>query len=608
MANLVDCYQISMSYGERTLFEDVSLTISEGEHVGLIGANGSGKSTLLAVLAGVVEPDQGSRSQLKNLSVAFVEQESHFDESQTVEQVLADALECADPEGQIDEAERYVKISQILDKLGFVDTRQEVNELSGGWRKRLAIASALVIEPDLLLLDEPTNHLDLEGILWLERLLSEERLTYILVSHDRAFLQGLTSRVVEIDRRYEGSLLSVDGRYSDFLEKREQLLALTEKRQTRLDNKVRHEIEWLRRGPKARTSKDKTRIRQAHELIDELGDLNTRMRTRTADIDFNASGRRTKKLLVAAGIKKSLGGRLLFSDLDLLLSPKMRLGVLGGNGSGKTTLLRVLSGEMEQDEGQIRHADHLQVVYFDQQREELDQNLSLKRSLAPKGDTVIYRGREIHVASWARRFLFRPDQLDTPLSQLSGGEQAKILIARLMLQPADVLILDEPTNDLDIPTLEILEDSLEGFPGAIVMVTHDRYLLDRVSTVMVGLDGHGGAEIIAEYAQWEKIVAERKKAELAARAPANGKPKEKRKVKATKLGYLEQREYDSLEEAILQAEEELAAARQVSEDPQIATEADRLAEAWEIFNAAQQKVDKLYARWSELEEKMEDLG
>ena len=298
--------------------------------------------------------------------------------------------------------------------------------------------------------------------------------------------------------------------------------------QESLHNRVRGEIEWLSRKAKARTRKAQARIDEAGRLKDELADLDSRARTSAVAIDFSGTDRRTKRLLEAEGVTKGFDGRTVVRGLDLVLSPGVRLGLLGANGSGKTTLLRMLAGVDEPDAGTIVRAPNLKVVTFDQHRSRLDPAVSLKRSLAPHGDSVILQGRSIHVAGWAKRFLFASDQLETPVGRLSGGEQARVLIARLMLEPADVLLLDEPTNDLDIPTLEVLEESLLEFPGALVLVTHDRYLLDRVSTRLLALDGKGGVLFFADYAQWELGQAETHYAA----APAMG-PRPPAKAKAT---------------------------------------------------------------------------
>jgi ATP-binding cassette subfamily F protein uup len=366
---------------------------------------------------------------------------------------------------------------------------------------------------------------------------------FVVVSHDRYFLENITRRMLELNRIYAGGLLQADGRYSVFLEKRDELLRGEAAYQETLANLVRREMEWLRRGPKARTTKAKARIQNAEKLIDELDESRDRGRTSTAKIDFTSSERKTKRLWLGRGLRKQLGERRIVDDLDVLLTPGARLGVLGPNGSGKTTLLRMIIGELAPDAGTIERADRLRIVYFEQNRQSLDPTLTLKRALAPEGDAVVYQDRSIHVASWAKRFLFRPEQLETSVSRLSGGEKARIVMARLMLQPADLLVLDEPTNDLDIPTLDVLEESLLEFAGALVLVTHDRYLLDRISTQILALDGRGNAEYFADYAQWEANRREREKG-ATSRSPL-AEPRSPPRTK--KLSYLEQREWDTME-------------------------------------------------------------
>jgi ATP-binding cassette subfamily F protein uup len=319
----------------------------------------------------------------------------------------------------------------------------------------------------------------------------------------------------------------------------------------------------------------------------------------TAQIDFTASDRKTKRLIEAKSIGKTLGGRRLFQNLSLTLAPGVRVGLVGANGSGKTTLLKMLQGEIEPDEGSIRRADRLQIVSFAQDRHAyLDPEISLRRTLCPEGDSVIYRDRPVHVAGWAKRFLFRDEQLEMPMSRFSGGERARAMIARLMLETADVLLLDEPTNDLDIPTLEVLEDSLLEFSGAIVLVSHDRYLLDRVSTIVIGLDG-GGGETFADYSQWEASRSESLAGKPIAKEPRPPAPEEGPKKK---LGYLEQREWDAMESKILEAERELAAWH--TEMQEAGPDAKRLTDAYQRMQRAQRVVEELYARWAELEAKV----
>jgi ATP-binding cassette subfamily F protein uup len=597
---LLSCESVSKQFGARPLFERLTLGLFEGDRVGLVGPNGSGKSTLLKILAGIEEPDAGTRSLRKGTRIGYVSQDPAFAPERTAEEVVLDGL-AGSP---LEEFERSARAGVVLGRLGFRDPWQLAGTLSGGWNKRLAIARELARSPDILLMDEPTNHLDLEGILELEEILGAEPLAYVVVSHDRYFLENVARRMLELDRAYPDGLLAVDGTYSDLLDRRDQVRRNQAEYQEALANRARREVEWLRRGPKARGTKAKARIDEAHRLLGELDEARERAAESTAGIDFAASGRRTKRLLAARGLGVSFGGRRVLGGIDLLIRPGTRLGVLGANGSGKTTLLSLLAGTLPPDEGEIERAPFLRTVRFEQGREGLDRSVSLRRALAPEGDAVVYQGRSLHVAAWAKRFLFRPEQLDTPVARLSGGEQARILLARLMLQPTDLLILDEPTNDLDIPTLEVLEESLLEFAGGLVLVTHDRYLLDRVSTAILALGGPeagGRAQLFADSGQWE---ADRK---AAARAgvpkPARAEPARTERQAAKRLSYREQQEWERMEADILAAEEALALAQAAAEDPAIATYAAALRDRCAALEAARAEVERLYARWAELEGK-----
>ena len=601
MPPIINAQGISKAFGANPLFQNVSFTVSAGDRIGLIGPNGSGKSTLLRILAGDERPDSGDVAVRKRVRLSYVEQDSTFKAGATVRSITQSAMEQA----AVGDGERGTRFAETLGRAGFEDLEAEASSLSGGWQKRLAIVEALVRGPDILLLDEPTNHLDLAGIEWLEELLAAASFACVVVSHDRYFLENVATEMAELNRTYPDGLLRVSGGYSRFLEKKEEFLHAQSKRQEALENLVHREIEWLRRGAKARTRKSKARIDKAGELMGELADLNARRRIGTAQIDFSATDRKTKRLIELQNVSCEMGNRTLFAGLNFVITAGMRVGLVGPNGSGKTSLLRLVYGESSPSSGEIHRADWLRILYFDQSRE-LDPDLTLRRALAPEGDSVVYQDRMIHVASWAAKFLFTGEQLNQPVGKLSGGERARVLIAQLMLQPADVLLLDEPTNDLDIPTLDILEESLLEFRGSLVLVTHDRYMLDRVSTMVVGLDGQGNAGLFADYSQWETWLEEREAtARNDARSAGQGIVAEPiRQIPGKKkLSYLEAREYDTIEHRVAEAEQILQAKREQLEDPQIASDGPRLVSAHVEMEEAQAKVDTLYARWAELERK-----
>ncbi len=603
---LLSCQDLGKSFGSAPLFEGLSFGVFEGDHIGLVGPNGSGKTTLLRILAGLEEPSTGTRAARKRLRFGFVAQDPKFDPEHTVEQVLRAALKG----GTLDPHEVDVKVAIMMGTAGFDDGDAKTGVLSGGWKKRLAISVELIREPELLLLDEPTNHLDLEGILWLEDLLPREPEAFVAISHDRYFLESITSRMIELNKAFALGICDVAGNYSRYLEKKDELLAGQAAYQDSLRNRVRGELVWLSRKAKARTRKAQARIDEAGRMQSELADLDRRSQKSVVGIDFAATERRTKQLIVATDLTKSYFDRPIVTKLDLTLSPGMRLGLLGGNGSGKTTLLRMLAGTEKPDGGSIKHAEGLKVVMFDQHRSRLDPTASLRQTLGATGDSVIFQDRSIHVVGWAKRFMFRPEQLDTPVSRLSGGEQARVVIAKLMLEPADVLLLDEPTNDLDIPTLEVLEESLLEFPGALVLVTHDRYLLDRVSTQILALDGRGGLTPFADCAQWEEAqgrdyvpppTATAAAVVTAPRPSQSPAPAPPPAAKAKKLSYKDQREWDQMEAKVLEAEGALEAAQAKVAEPAIASDYQALIEANAALTKAQAEVDRLYARWAELE-------
>jgi ATP-binding cassette subfamily F protein uup len=598
---LVSCDAVTKSYGGPALFEGLTFVVQEGDHVGLVGPNGAGKSTLLKVLAGVEDPDAGTCTRRKNLRIGYVPQTPVFARGMTAAQVVAAGVD--DP--HLDEHERDERVRRALRQARFADPEAPADLLSGGWKARLALARELARAPDLLLLDEPTNHLDVESILWLETLLRDASSTFVVVSHDRYFLERVARRMLEINRLHDAGLFQVNGTYADFLEVRDAALSNQEAYRDTLAGLVRREVAWLRRGAKARTRKSKARIDSAERSIERLQTLRERSAVSTVGIEFASSGRKSKRLWAGEGLRLAFGDRTILERLDLVLTPGMRLGVLGPNGSGKTTLLRTIVGEIAPAAGTIQRAEGLRVVYFAQNREVLDPKVSLKRALAPEGDLVIHRDQPLHVAAWAKRFLFQPGQLETPVSRLSGGERARIVLARMMLRPADLLVLDEPTNDLDIPALEVLEEALLEFPGALVLVTHDRYLLDRVSTQIVVLDGRGGAQHFADYDQWD---AQRRPTDV----PRPDAPTEKTARASTpapprpgtrRLSYLEQREWDGMEVAVHEAETRLAEARLRAEDPAVATDAAGLQERMEVLERTGAEVERLYARWAELEQR-----
>ncbi len=593
---LLSCQSLSKSFGSRPLFEGLSLSIFSEDRVGLIGPNGAGKSTLLKILAGVEKADKGILSAKRGLKIGYVAQSCEFpdvDAKTVLLEALKDDTEKADYEKEL--------LAEIwLSKLGFTGSEPTAARLSGGWKKRLSFAEQLIRSPDLLLLDEPTNHLDLEGILWLEKFLMREVSGYLLVSHDRYFLQNVTNRTIEINPVFPEGLFAIDGSYNHYLEKKEGFLLGQIEQERSLASKARRETEWLRRSPKARTSKSKSRVDDAHELLEDLSQVRVRNTEKRAGIDFAASERETRKLLACKNLSKVTNGRTLFKHLDFTLSPGTRIGLMGPNGSGKTTLLRMIAGDVSPDQGTIKRADPLAIVYFDQHRVQLPNDITLRKALCPHGDYVHFRGQQIHINGWCKRFLFSPEMLEMSIGKLSGGERARIAIAHLMLQPADLLLLDEPTNDLDIPTLDTLEESLLDFPGAVVLITHDRCMLDRTCNALLVLGDPENVQLYPDYTQWQASLKAKKSSE---KAQPHEKQKESTPTKG-KLSYKEKQEYEQIESKMAKLEEEVKQLNQLLESDEIAKDPNRLAEVCTSIGLAENQIEQLYLRFDELNKKL----
>ncbi len=594
MSHLLTCTDLSKSFGARPLFQELSFSIHEEERIGLIGPNGAGKSTLIKILAGVEPADGGEIIRRRALRAVYLPQTERFNPEETVEHILYEAAARS-----LSEMERHSKAGEILSIVGFEDPEQKAGTLSGGWRKRLAIATTLVQDPDLVLLDEPTNHLDLEGILWLEEFLQDVPFSVVVISHDRVFLENATNRTIELNRRYPKGFISVDGNYSEFLVRRDEMLSQLSKQEEALANTVRREVEWLRRMPKARTTKSSARIQKAEALSAELTAARSRAQTvGSVDIDFGGTGRQTKQFVVVEEISKSFGQRKIFSHLSFALHRGMRLGIVGPNGSGKSTILKIFEGTLEADSGTVWRAPNLKIVTFDQQRGGLNPAVSLSKFLAPDSDSVTFRDSILHIASYARRFRFDAGHLDTPISKLSGGEQARLLIAKLMLEPADLLLLDEPTNDLDIDTLQVIEENLVSFPGAVVLITHDRFMIDSVCTRFLAVED-GETEFFSSYSQWREAQQQQRRGKR--RENRSSQATEQAATKPAGLTAEELKELQRVEKAIERAEKELKQHETAMSDLGGATQGQEFADACRRFAKAKEGLEQLFERWQELE-------
>ncbi len=606
MAILVTARDLAKSFSARPLFEGVGFTLAEGERIGLIGPNGAGKTTLLRILAGVDSSDRGELAPRRGLRVGHVEQMPGFHPGQTVrEAVLEPAAGFVDADHRWQAEARADELIARLDLSGpQAGADAPVDRLSGGWRKRVALARALVREPELLLLDEPTNHLDVESILWLEKFLAQAPFATVTVTHDRLFLQRVSNRILELDPRNEGGLLSVDGDYATFLERKEALLAAQERREASLRNTLRRETEWLRRGAPARSTKQQARIQRVEAMADAVEDVAARNVSGAAALDFGSAGRKPKRLIEAKAIAKAYDGKSIFRGIDLFLGPGSRVGLIGKNGCGKSTLLRVLVGQEAPDAGQVIRADNLQVAYFEQQRESLDPEATVIDTLCPGGDKVNFRGTWMHANGYLARFLFRTEQGTLRVGQLSGGEQSRLALARLMLRPANVLVLDEPTNDLDLATLDVLEETLIDFDGAVLLVSHDRTFLDRTTTSLLAFSDRPDGQVahLVGLSQWEAwYAAEREDMAAAAERKEPSPTRAQSSGPRRKLSYKDQRDFDTIQARIAVAEAHLAALESEQARPELASNASRLVELLGQIESARADIDVLYARWSELE-------
>lgn len=599
MSILFSAQQIRKSFGVRPLFEGLSFVVESEDRIGLIGPNGAGKSTLLKIMAGELSADGGELSFQRGLRVGFLEQTPKLPQNMTVEEAVHGAIR--DP----DDYRSIALLGELMSRLDLTEiATSSVDTLSGGWRKRVALARELVKEPELLLLDEPTNHLDVDSILWLENFLSQADFATVTITHDRLFLQRVANRIVELDRRNLNGLLTVRGDYATYLERKEELMALQQREEKVLQNTLRRETEWLRRGPKARTTKQQARINAAYELQDQVGELEQRNQVRSAKIDFQSSEKNPKRLIEAQNISKKYGDKVLFKDLSIFIGPGACVGLLGANGCGKSTLIRTLLGEEEVDSGKILRSEHLKVAYFEQNRETLDPKATLRKTLCPHGDHVTFRGKQIHIQGYLDRFLFRKEQTDMLIGSLSGGEQARVLIARLMQQEANVLVLDEPTNDLDVQTLDVLQDCLSDFSGAILLVTHDRYFLDQVATQIFAFpkasDKSGKIIPFADLFQWENWQREQASPKKGAGKVAAEEPKASPEPKR-KLNFNETRELAGIEEKIHGAEKRLKALENESQLPENVANSKKLADIFRDLAQTQSEIEKLYERWTILE-------
>lgn len=600
MAILLSASGITKQFGVNKLFDGLTINIQDGERIGIIGPNGRGKSTFLRMLAGVEDLDAGSITKSKNLSVSYATQLVPFADEGNVQSLL-DA-EFAKYSKQGLEFDIYTVLS-YLDQFEIKDLEAPLSSLSGGQKKKVHLSFVLAESSELLLLDEPSNHLDLDSIIQLESILSGLSTSILMISHDRWLLEAFSEQILEINPIYPEGYFLNEGGYFEYIRRRDEFLEADRKALESMGNKARAEQAWLRQGAKARTTKSKHRSQTAQDLIKAVKQNTSRRHVRTAQIEFQSSDRKTKRLLEFDGVGHGFGDKKLFSNFSHVVLSGEKYGILGPNGSGKSTILKLILDEYKPESGELKPAYNLKVSYFSQFSSHIDEKVPLERVLSEDSDSVVYQGRSIHVASWASRFGFDSKNLKQPYGSLSGGEKAKLRIAKLMLETPDVLLLDEPTNDLDIQTLEILEDSLLDFSGALILVTHDRFLMSSVCENFIGLDGYGGIKL---YASYDQYVAELGKLNSAQGNKTLAKDKEsevdtqsiKSEASKNKLSYKDKRDYDLMEGNIRRAEEK---AQSLQAKIAECSDGDKLKALCDDLGKVQADINSLYARWEELE-------
>jgi len=623
---LIRLDKVSVAFGAKPLMDHVDFQIDPGERVALVGLNGAGKSTLLKVIGGKQSTDSGEFWCDPACRIAELPQAMPAADERSVREVVSEGLAdivvlreaydelAAKAEGadlsELEELQHKIealdgwhleqRVQQILDRLNLPGDKL-MSQLSGGWRRRAALGAALVQEPQLLLLDEPTNHLDIETIEWLEQQLLNFNGGLLFISHDRALVEKLATRIVELDR---GVLTSFPGSYSTYLEQKEKLLEEEERNNALFDKRLAQEETWIRQGIKARRTRNEGRVRALKAMRNERADR----RNRQGKAKFNMEEAQKSGKLVAelTAVSHSYDGRSLISNLDFLLQRGDRVGLIGPNGAGKSTLLNIILGKLNPERGDVRVGTNLKVAYFDQLRSQLDMEKSIIDNIAQGRESIELNGRKRHVISYLSDFLFSPERSRTPVKALSGGECNRVMLAKLFSQPANILVLDEPTNDLDIETLELLEEILLDFDGTVLLVSHDRSFLDNVVTSTLAFEGYGRVrEYVGGYNDWLRQrpePVEEFKSKPQPKAPEKPKAVEAAPKAKKKLSYKLQRELDSLPEQLEEAEAALAALQEETAAPDFYQKdhqlvSDKLAE----LQAQEEKVEVLMERWVELE-------
>jgi ATP-binding cassette subfamily F protein uup len=629
--SLLRLTNISIAYGTHTLLKNADFQLDAGERVGLLGRNGEGKSTLMKIIAGHVHADHGDIWRQPELKLAWLEQSPDLPNDATIYDAVASGL------GKLGEwITRYHALSlsmnyddgKALNELGDLQHKLEahngwhfqqrvettlskldlpgelkISELSGGWKRRVALAMALVIDPEVLLLDEPTNHLDFESITWLEEQLLNFQGAVLFVTHDRSFLQKLATRIVDLDR---GNLVSWPGNYDDYLRRKATALEDEANQNAEFDKKLADEEVWIRQGVKARRTRNEGRVRALEKLRNERAQRrNVQGTTRLALDRGDASG---KKVIEVNDICFGYEDRLIVNHFSTLIQRGDKIGLLGSNGAGKSTLLKLLLKQLEPNSGTVEQGTKLVCAYFDQLREQLDPDMTVADTVAGGNDFVEQTGNKRHVMSYLADFLFAPARARSPVKSLSGGEKNRLLLARLFTKPANLIVMDEPTNDLDLETLELLEEKLVAFDGTLLLVSHDRAFLDNVVTSVFVLEGTGEVEeFIGGYSDWMNHTKQLKQAEVTKKAPEPVKQEKSAAVKKKKLSFKDQQELDKLPQMIEALEIKQADLNQQVSAPEFyQKDQNVIAQTLDELKKTETKLEQIYKRWDELEALAED--
>lgn len=595
MATLLSVFQLSKSYPHGPLFQGVSFGIQEGDRIGLIGPNGAGKSTLLKILVGVEKADAGEINKKNGLKIGYLPQVPKFQDGATVQDVMMEGVEDRYDWEAISRSQMWASKFCFEENNIFEET--PLANLSGGWQKRIGLCRELMKEPDLLLLDEPTNHLDVEGIMWLEEFLANQnQFAVFCITHDRGFLQRISTKIFDLDRKNPDGLLRVDGSYSEYIKVKEDLMTSQQKLELKLKNTWRRESEWLSRGAKARTTKQQARINRAYELEDQVASVSDRNQNRSVQFAFQSVEGGPKKLIEAKDITKKFKDKTIFEKLNLLVTSKSRIGILGPNGIGKSTLLKCLMGELPVDGGSLFLADHIKIASFEQNKESLVENLTVRESVCPQGEHVFFGGKYLHVHGYLEKFLFNQRRIQDRVSDLSGGERSRLLLARLMLQESNLMVLDEPTNDLDLETLHFLEAALSDYTGGIILISHDRMFMDNLCSEIYAFEG-GQLERFADVLQWEVWVRERSTETKKTIKKETSEPL-KEMAKRKKLSFTEETELKELPKVIEKLESEIEGLNGKIANGGLG--AGELQELSVNLSSLQHRLDSLFLKWQDL--------